>query len=1307
MTRAGFVLIFVFLVGSIDGSRAALAEKDVEFFESRIRPVLAQECYECHRTGGKKKGGLALDYRKALLDGGDSGAAIVPGKPSESLLIKAIRHQVEDMEMPKARAKLDDAVIADFEKWVQMGAPDPRESPATPQEIAADTDWKAVLHRRTSWWSFQPVRKPALPSGDEKHPVDRFVRAKLKEAKLPSAPEADRAVMIRRLSFALRGLPPTPEEIKAFVENTNSDAYETLVDSFLKSPRFGERWARHWMDWFRYADSHGSEGDAVIPFAWRYRDYLIRALNDDVPYDQMIREHLAGDQLAHPRINRELDLNESAVGVAQLRMVFHGYAPTDAMEEQVRFTDDQINVISKATLGLTVSCARCHDHKFDPISQADFYGWYGIFASGAPVLINVEASDAEVAARREKLGKLKGEIKTALIGEWMKDAGTVAARQSVFEKSKEPLLQPFSDTNVLSKWRGKTNEGMALKGWDLTSPAGLAEWSQDGAQKVEPAGSFAIAAAGTNVLSGIYPAGVYTHMTTSKDRGVLMSPKVSLDQKYDLWVRAVGEGGGFLRYVVQNYPRDGSVYPVSRLNGGRWRWVKHNLDYWEGDRVHVELTTAADQAVLADTNAERSWFGIQEVRFTKAGDPAPAESFDFAQPVLEALEGEPKLDAAYATALRRSLTAWKDGKATDKDALFLDQAMRSGLLRNEIETLESVKPLIAQWREEEAKIPTPKRSPGILEAAPVEQPLMVRGSHKHLAAPVPRHFLDAIDSKPYSGSENARLRLASDILRPDNPLTARVMVNRVWHHLFGRGIVGTPDNFGRLGQLPTHPELLDYLATWFVENGYSLKKLIRFIVTSETYRSSSEAPAGVAEKDPDNLLLSHFRVRRLEAEAIRDSLLAVAGQLKVEEMYGPPITGKTPRRSVYLRVNRNDLDPFMTAFDVPAPASSTGKRDVTNVPGQSLLLLNDPFVLDLAERWAERTETEKDSRIETMFMQAFGRKPTENEVERAKSLLGWSAENHVREASEKERLESGLKERTERLEALTATVRDRLSSKRGSSGPVGPSPIAAWDFRTGLEEKIGKLHGKAVGGAHVGAEGLILDGKSGYVATGPLEVTLKAKTLEAWVKLDNLDQKGGGVMTVQDMSGGVFDAIVFGEISARHWMAGSDFLRRTRAFEGTAESDAKTTFVHVAIVYSADGTITGYRNGMPYGKPYKTDAATTFQSGKSMVQFGNRHGTEGGNRMLKGVIGQARLYDRALTAEEVRVSFSADANYISETDLIAAMSEAERVEFEKLQGEARQKEEALKALGKKPGLSSEWADLAHALFNVKEFVYVR
>jgi hypothetical protein len=343
-------------------------------------------------------------------------------------------------------------------------------------------------------------------------------------------------------------------------------------------------------------------------------------------------------------------------------------------------------------------------------------------------------------------------------------------------------------------------------------------------------------------------------------------------------VRAAGDGGAVLRYVVENYPRDGSIYPVTRLNGGGWKWIKHSLAYWEGDRVHVEISTAADQAVLGDPTAMRSWFGIREVLTLPEGTPGPANS-----------------TKTYVGNLSDALRAWERNELDDTGAGLLEDGLRRGLLRNKLAELESVRSLVERWREEEGKLPEPIRAPGLIETEDGDKPFYARGDHKQPKQIVPRHFLEAVDSKPFAKDVNARLQLAEDLVRRDNPITSRVIVNRVWHHLFGRGIVATPDNFGRLGQQPSHPKLLDFLAGWFVENGSSIKKLIRFIVTSDTWQSASDASQVAREKDPDNIYLSHFSVRRLEAEAIRDALLAVSGELKTDGMYGPPITGNTPR----------------------------------------------------------------------------------------------------------------------------------------------------------------------------------------------------------------------------------------------------------------------------------------------------------------------------------------------------------------------------------------------------------------------------
>jgi hypothetical protein len=996
----------------------------LEFFETKIRPVLAQDCYECHRTGGKRKAGLALDHRQALLTGGDSGPAIVPGDPAASLLLQAIRHDSEDLAMPKAGAKLEPGVIADFEQWIRLGAPDPRVTPPTDAQVAADTDWDAVLRRRKAWWSFQPLARPEIsdrPAGP--HPVDHLLAAKRRAAGLTLAAPADRATLIRRLSFALCGLPPTPEETAAFVADPRPDAYVALVDTLLASPRFGERWARHWMDWVRYADSHGSEGDAPIPNAWRYRDYLIRALNADVPYDQLVREHLAGDLLPNPRLNPALGLNESALGTAQLRMVLHGFAPTDALEELVRFTDDQINVVSKTFLGLTLSCARCHHHKFDPISQQDFTGWYGIFNSTAPAQIAVDAPDPAEPRRRAELAATKTALRRALAAAWTEDAAALPARLAAptpdlgkrIAAAKDPssLLHPWFNAGkspagsapaaVLAAWRTRRTEAAAARGraypqhWDMTRPADFAAWRRDGAGAVAPApaGEFAVAAEGERVVTGVYPAGTYSHLTSTKDRAVLLSPRFELEGKYDLWLRLTGEGGAYARFVVQNYPREGSVYPVLKLVGAQRQWQKLALDYWQGDRVHLEVTTAADQPVLADPKAIRSWFGLAEVRVTRSGDPAPLDEWEFAVPVLDAVDQHPVaelngLAAAYGTAARTAVAAWAADRANDGQALFLDQLLRVGLLRNHADELATVQPLLAQYRVTEAALRIPTRAPGLLETGPVDAPLFARGNHQQPGAKVPRHFLDAFGSAPYRTADSGRLALAKDITRRDQPLAARVIVNRVWHHLFGRGLVATPDNFGRMGELPSQPELLDFLAGWFVDHGSSLKALIRLLVTSETWGAASTASPAAREKDPDNVLLSHAPVRRLEAEAIRDALLSVAGDLQLVPADGPPVTGREPRRSVFLRVKRNDLDPFLAAFDAPVPAGPVGRRDVTNVPAQSLTLLNDPFVRELAAHWAQRIESmpaDDAARITAMYLRALGRAPAPDELPRARDFV--------------------------------------------------------------------------------------------------------------------------------------------------------------------------------------------------------------------------------------------------------------------------------------------------------------------------------
>jgi len=447
--------------------------------------------------------------------------------------------------------------------------------------------------------------------------------------------------------------------------------------------------------------------------------------------------------------------------------------------------------------------------------------------------------------------------------------------------------------------------------WNLFSADDYKQWFPYGTGLPEEptrAGEFAVETEGDIALTGIYPSGIYSHLLSAKHTARLTSPNWKLEGESELWLRVIGQRGATTRYVVQNYPRNGTVYPVRNINP-QWQWHKYDLAYWSGDDIHIELTTARDAPLLVKKDP-KSWFGVREaVLFKKGTNKPPAEPREYLDPVFDAAVVSPPqsfddLASLYVKVLSTALQAWKDDNITDAQALFLGACLEQEILPNHLEDLEHAKKLLQRYRELEAEITIPTRVPGLEETVAHNQPLYLRGNHKLPGQEVPRRFLEAIDPTSYETTQSGRRQLAEDLLREDNPLTRRVIINRIWHHLFGSGIVSSPDNFGRLGDLPTHPELLDYLATRFAENGWSIKDSIRFILTSQTWQMSSRASVKAREIDPDNRWLSHANVRRLEAEAIRDSLLAVSGVLQ-KNMYGAPVDGNTPRRSVYVRVKRN------------------------------------------------------------------------------------------------------------------------------------------------------------------------------------------------------------------------------------------------------------------------------------------------------------------------------------------------------------------------------------------------------------------
>ena len=1348
-------LIAVALAVPQSGTARAQQAAQIEFFESRIRPVLVEHCYRCHNSADQAEGDLALDHREGLLAGGSAGPLIVSGDPDKSRLIAILKHEVEGLEMPAEGPKLGADVIADFEQWIRQGAADPRDEPPTSETLQQLTSWEAILEKRKRWWSFQPIKPPPLPPTQRwsAHPVDRFVAAKHQELGLSRADAATANVLIRRLYLNLIGMPPTAEETDrwqaTFKSNPNrDDVIDQLIDELLNSRHFGEHWARHWMDWIRYAESHGSEGDPRIDNAWRYRDYLIRALNADVPFDQLLREHIAGDLLANPRIDRGRGINESAIGPAHWRMVFHGFAPTDALDEKVRFVDDQVNAFSKAFLGLTLSCARCHDHKFDAISQQDYYAIFGILAACRPARQVIDLPEVQLRGR-DSLGELKRALRSALAQDWLGNPKPLRDRIA-----SHPALQAAqAEDHVLhlltrvpqsadegrafsAAWadlisatakklaRSPEFESATVKHWDLADPMDSRQWTASGiglANKPSEPGEFVVALSGDQVIRSIYPAGVYSHTLSDKDPARLTSKDFEVTGEQELWLRVLGDGGATVRYVVQDYPRSGTVYPVTGLQP-TWKWQRYDLSYWQGDQVHIELTAGKDAPLLVK-NADRSWFGITEARLQRKGSSPPPELPSHLEPIVGlASENPPDSFEAlldlHAEALLIAVKAWRDGQASDAQAELLNAALRQGLLPNTFADLPTAAPLIKQYRESESQLAVPTRVPGLEEAIGRSQPLYVRGNHKRPSGIVPQRFLEAIDETPYAPELSGRLQLADDLLREDNPFTRRVIVNRIWHHLFGRGIVATPDNFGRLGETPTHPELLDWLAVEFADQEWSMKRLIRLLVTSRTWQLSSRTSETALQTDPDNRYLARASVRRMQAESIRDSLLRVSGRLDLTSL-GPPVDGNAPRRSVYVRVIRNSLDPFLRAFDFPEPFSCTGSRDATNVPAQSLTMMNAPRIKTFAEGLANRLLEDQSlsgdvERIERMFVIGLGRQPTPDEIRRTEEFLARVDASHQQARRLAASYRKRISDLAQQVSAIVEPTRNRLLAEAAAQNEAGhtpslPQPIGRWDFEQGFEDAIGDADGQAKGGARTEAGELVV-ARGGHVVTAPLTQNLKAKTLEAWVRLDNLDQRGGGVMTVQTPDGRFFDSIVFGERDPRQWLAGSNNFARTEGFNAPPESEATQRFIHVAIVYHEDGRIVGYRDGQPYGKAYRSSGPFEFRPGQAVVSFGVRHLPAVGNRQLSGRIRLAQLYDRALSSEEVAATAGGEGVFVSQAMVLKALSPDQQTKLKSLNESIAKTNRALEDLGPIPtprGDRAPWVELARTLFTFKEFIYVR
>ncbi|MCR9200292.1 MAG: PSD1 and planctomycete cytochrome C domain-containing protein [Planctomycetaceae bacterium] len=807
--------LLVLGIAHIQCVSSCLADDDgIEFFENNIRPILVDHCYECHSSEtDEPAGGLLLDTRDGIREGGETGPAVVPEDVDESLLISAIEYS--DLEMPPDE-KLDDEIIAQFREWIEMGAPDPRDGEDDePSDMAAEPPATEPL------WSLQPLVPHTPPQAVDwsRSVVDQFVFERMKQAGLQPARQADPVVLLRRLSFDLVGLPPEQKDIHdlhATADERRNEFFAQYVDRLLASPQYGERWARHWLDVARYGESAGSSRDVLMLYSWRYRDYVIDAFNGDIPWPDFVRQQVAGDLLPADT-DEERRRNLVATGLLAI-----GSKSLNGGNLTLDIADDQIDVVSKAFMGLTVSCARCHDHKFDPIPTADYYALAGIFRNTQ-----------------------------TFYGGSTRRPGTLNDRMKVYF----PLSAEFAD-------------------------------HVDDVRKIN-----AEVARLTKKLNPV------------KKR---------------------------TQAIEKRLPKD-------------WKTLLNTME-------------------AADTNAE----------------------------------GESDVDT----------------NARKSPSISADVRKQLNLYRKTMAEMQDLSSQIRTARQQLAELPDPSFAFAVKETAkPRDFPIQIRGDRTKAGDVVPRGFLSCISGPQVAeipAGESGRRQLAQWLAHPDHPLTSRVIVNRVWQHLFGVGLVETSNNFGESGSRPTHPELLDFLALKFQnEHRGSLKTLIRELVLTATYQQSVDGREAGWDTDPSNTLYWRANRRRLEAEAIRDAMLHAAGRLDLNRPEGSlvqqvgegevgrnidtkPLEQSFPHRSVYLPVIRGLLPEFLKVFDFPEPSNPIARRSVTNVPTQSLFLMNSPFVMAQAQAAAElicEAASDSSQRCVLLWERCLSRRPTAAEIRMANSFL--------------------------------------------------------------------------------------------------------------------------------------------------------------------------------------------------------------------------------------------------------------------------------------------------------------------------------
>jgi cytochrome c553 len=1075
-------LLAVFIVTLGTPLFAAPGRQDAEeLFEKRVRPLLAANCYECHGAHAKKiEGGLVLETAEGWLRGGDSGPVLVPGNPDESRLIRAVRYTDHDLEMPPS-GKLADAEIALLESWVKAGAagiattnrPDTvRAHPSVETKMWTPGGGPAGVDAARGFWSFRPVEDRRPPEVRDRawihNDLDRFVLAKLEGKGLAPAPPADRRTWLRRVTWDLTGLPPTDPEIQQFLADATPQAFEKVVDRLLASPAYGERWARHWLDVARYADSNGLDENLALGNAYRYRDYVVRAFNADKPYDEFIMEQLAGDLLPPTDDKKQLFDRITATGFLVLgpKML----AEQDKEKLLMDTVDEQIDVTAKAFLGLTAGCARCHDHKFDPIPARDYYALAGVFRSTSTfdntgfvsrwrqrelaTASEIKARDEWKASRAragEALETATRDARARLLRTWHADfakyliAGQEAARDVLVLEAED-----FSrGTLGIDRETWGTPETVIVRTmmpgpqfveYDITVPTGgryeLQVRMASGEKRPMKlfAGGVELGVVLGESTGSFYPDGQRWHpvsvvelkpgRNTIRLEGtvasvphldtLLFSPASEVSDSSPRPLAGDSNGQGLEHQLVRNF----AVFLARTA-----RASDPLFDIWNRmARIARDHFTTHAATTWRDLRAERD---SAKVHFA----PAMAALLDAEAPTslaelaarYQTLFGT--VDAEWRSVLDRAAKEKRKAPerldSNDLEALRLIYYGPRGPFALPDRTLESLYSAeeqagIAAARRAVDDLEKSKPAPfasalAVVEGSVADLPVHVRGSHLNKAKEtVPRGFLTILDhalpQPPIPANASGRLELARWIADGRNPLTARVMVNRIWQGHFGEGLVRTPSNFGLRGDTPSHPELLDWLAARFVQNGWSIKALHRLIVLSATYRMSSDgAPS---PSDPENRLLARMNRRRLDAESIRDLWLAVSGRLDrteggslLEIKDGEYVTNdqsndqarySTPRRTLYLPIIRNSMFDLFSSFDYNDSSVPVDRRPVTTAAHQSLFLLNSPLAMECAESLADAlraTPGSDDDRIVAAWTRIIGRPASSREREQASAFL--------------------------------------------------------------------------------------------------------------------------------------------------------------------------------------------------------------------------------------------------------------------------------------------------------------------------------